>query len=122
MSNHFDRKYFGSVGRYIEYCRSSSIVSPTFDMPKDYKTLWNAGYITPEITVVRLMFKLGGPDEFYGVNKKYELEGMKLPEHSGRDGKHDPRVLLKNEQIKCWLVENINSNPRKRKDKFSMKI
>lgn len=110
MGAWYDPKRDGSIEDYIEYCRNEQIPK-CFKGADHYQQLIDLGYVTPNITSIRIMYGSRG-DEFYGVVDDYKLVGVDVPVHAGKTGIHDPKELLSN--IPCFEIDMINPFPEKR--------
>ena len=93
----------GTIEEYIENCRNERL-------PK----LVDLGYITPNITSIRIMYSSGRGDEFYGIVDDFKLEGIEVHVHAGKKGIHDPKALLSGD-VPHFEVDMMNPHPESRK-------
>lgn len=94
----YEPKRDGPLEEYLKI-RDGFSCFPLFRGYKQFKMLWDLGYLEPHISVIRLMWNLGRGDEHYGVLGEFELEGIENHAHGGEVGTHDVRKLLKRKQI-----------------------
>ena len=64
-------------------------------------------------TCVRLCCLSGGYDQFYVVTDRYDLKGLSLPAHSGREGVFTPTELLDGEDRPEWSIEGLDNSSLK---------
>ncbi len=110
MTVWYNPKRDGTIEEYIKYCRIE-MLPKCFKGYGQFKDLKDKGYITPNITNLRLMYNYARDDEFYGVIDGYRLEGIILNSHSGKEGIHDPKDIL--EDAPYFEIDMINPNPKK---------
>lgn len=108
----YNPKIHGSLEKYLEE-HNGRTVFPLFKGYKHFKMLWDRGYITPEITFIRIMYNVGRGDEYYLVIDEDTLEGVTAGFHSGKPGRHNIKQLLDNSP--SWSTEDLNPNPTPRK-------
>jgi hypothetical protein len=98
----------GELKTYLE--RQDGGTFCLFKGYKQYKMLWDQGFLEPDITHIRLMWNIGRGDEFFGVRGLHEIEGYdNIPFHTARSGIHDPKKVL--EEGPGFEVHYFNPNP-----------
>ncbi|MAG02218.1 hypothetical protein CMI42_02680 [Candidatus Pacearchaeota archaeon] len=108
----YDAQRDGTIEDYIEYCRNERLPK-CFRGPEQFQRLVDLGYITPDITSIRIMYNFGRGDEFYSVVRGFKLEGADVLVHSGKQGIHDPRELLSGD-VPHFEIDNLNPHPEPR--------
>ena len=107
----------GTLDEYLEKRRYGIMpqwgVYPLFKGYDFFQRLWDEGYLEPNVSCIRLMWNWGRYDEHFSITEDGHLEGIQLPAHSGRPGKHDPKKVLS--RGPCWEAQILNRNPKKRK-------
>ncbi len=69
-------------------------VFPIFKGFKQYKMLWEQGFLTPEGSTIRLVWGSGG-GQTYLVKGLHEIEGIDdVMAHAAKSGIHDPEKML----------------------------
>jgi hypothetical protein len=106
----YDPSRDGSIEDYVEHCRNERIPK-CFKGHEQFQQLIDLGYITPNITSIRIMYNFARGDEFYGVVDDFKLEGIILNAHSGKKGIHDPKELL-SEDVPYFEVDMMNPSPQ----------
>ncbi len=102
----------GDLKTYLE-SRDGRTTTYVFKGFKQYKMLWDEGYLEPEISHIRLMWNVGRGDEFFGVKGLHEIEGYdNVPVHTARSGIHDPEKVL--EEGPLFEAHCLNPNPVQR--------
>ena len=96
----------GNIEEYIARCRENMIPF-CFKGLKPFIQLAGLGYITPNLSTVRVIPGLSNPDEFYNVIDGFLLEGISLKEHSGKPGIHKPETLLTKE-ASYWEIKELD--------------
>ena len=105
----YDSSRDGTIKEYIEHCRNE-MISKCFKGHEQFQQLVDLGYITPNITSIRIMYNIYRDDEFYGVINNFQLEGIILNAHSGKEGIHDPKQILSGD-TPYFEVDMMNPNP-----------
>ena len=100
----------GTLDEYIKRFKQNRI-SGYFKGHEQFRQLADSGYLTPNVTSIRIMYGSERDDEFYFVVDDFRLEGAELRAHSGRKGIYDPREVL-SEDTPHFEVEMMNPNPR----------
>ena len=91
----------GTLEEYFETHNGISTFS-RFKGFEHFEMLRKEGWLAPRISVIRLMWNVGRGDEHFGITPDYKLEGMSAPEHGGRSGISEPRVV--SEEGPCFEV------------------
>lgn len=102
----------GTIEEYIQHCKDER-VPKCFKGPEQFQQLVDLGYMTPDITTIRIMYTYSRGDEHYGVNGDFNLEGIVAPQHAGKEGIHNPQELLSG-NTPYFEIDNINPNPEPR--------
>jgi len=89
----YDPSRDGTIEEHIKNCRDKNIPI-NFKGHEQFEQLVNLGYIEPHITAIRIMYNDAKQDEHYGVIDDFQLEGIILNAHSGKQGIHNPKDLL----------------------------
>jgi hypothetical protein len=105
---HYGGHADGDIKQHLKNMHESGAVAPTFKGYEPFKQLWDLGFVTPQITVIRLMFNLGRGDENYSIVDEENLEGVILNCHSGIPGVHNTKELLTNTKAKYWEISGLN--------------
>lgn len=113
-ANWYNSKRDGPIANYIKGCKQNNI-NPGFKGSKHYQTLWDAGYLEPELTYIRMMWGDARDDEHYVVLGEREMEGVQLMAHSGKNGVHDPKDILDAEGAPFWEAQHLSRYPEPRK-------
>jgi len=108
----YDPSRNGTIEEYINHCRTER-VPKCFKGPEQFQQLVDLGYITPNITSIRIMYIYSRDDEFYGVVDDFKLEGVQRPSHSGKEGIHNPEELLCGD-TPYFEVDMMNPHPEPR--------
>lgn len=108
----YDPSRDGTIEEYIEHCRNERIPK-CFRGPEQFQQLVDLGYITPNITSIRIMYSSGRGDEFYGVVDDFKLEGIEVAVHCGKKGIHDPKELLSGD-VPHFEADMLNPYPEPR--------
>jgi hypothetical protein len=108
----YDPSRDGTIEEYIEHCRNERIPK-CFRGPEQFQQLVDLGYITPNITSIRIMYCSGRGDEFYGVVDDFKLQGIEVAVHCGKKGIHDPKELLSRD-VPHFEVDMLNPYPEPR--------
>ena len=99
----------GPLENYLESRRFGimppNAVYPLFKGYEHFQQLWDKGYLEPNVSCIRLMWNIGRHDEHFGVIGEDTIEGIELPAHSGRPGRHSAREILSNGP--CWEVHYL---------------
>ena len=106
----YDPSRDGTIAEYIMYCRNER-VPRCFKGHEQFQQLIDLGYITPNITSIRIMYNINREDEFYGVVDNFQLEGVILKAHSGKGGIHNPKELL-SKDTPYFEIDMMNPNPK----------
>jgi hypothetical protein len=106
----YNPKRDGSLEEFLEKFDFSC--TPLFKGYEHYKLLWDKGYLEKDISIIRLMWNMGRDDEHFIVIGEYQIQGLRLPAHSGREGIYDPRILLEEKDCPSWEAQSLNPNPK----------
>ena len=104
----------GSLAKYLSEKEDSIYTFPLFKGLLPYQELIKRGYLTPNISVIRLMWSSGRGDEHFGVVDNFQLEGIEVQVHAGRKGIHRPEDIF-TDKAPCWEAQMLNS-PKIRDD------
>tara|TARA_Y100000034_G_C6907867_1_gene421894 strand:- start:6362 stop:6709 length:348 start_codon:yes stop_codon:yes gene_type:complete len=110
----YDPKINGTIEEYIEFCKSNQM-GISFKGPEQFQQLVNLGYITPHITSIRLMYGMGSAG-FYQVIDNFQLEGVDVSVHAGKEGIHNPKELLSGD-VPHFEVSMMNPHPTPLEDR-----
>ena len=105
----YDQKRNGDLAEYLKE-HNGSRASNLFRGFRQYRMLWQKGYLEPGISVIRIMYHTGRGDEHYLVVGENELQGIDVPYHPGKLGIHNPRKLLSGE-CPAWEAQSLNPHP-----------
>ena len=96
-------------GSLEDYLKTHDGIScfPLFKGIKIYEKLLKEGYLIPNYSTIRLMWNVGREDEHFLVLEDSKLEGLSLSAHSGREGIHDYKKILK--KI-CFEAQHLKIN------------
>ena len=105
----YDSRRDGDLADYLRE-HNGSRASNLFKGFKQYRMLWQKGYLEPEVSIIRIMYDVGRGDEHYLVVGENKLKGIDVPYHPGKSGIHDPRKLL-SRGCPAWEAQSLNPHP-----------
>lgn len=89
----YNPKKDGTLEAYLE-THDGNIACPLFKGFDHFEMLRSEGWLGPRFSIIRLMWNVGRGDEHFGITEDWKLEGIPLEHHGGREGIHDPRIVL----------------------------
>jgi hypothetical protein len=110
-STGYDPSSDGSLDAYLRRQFDNNGTYCLFRGYKHFRMLWKEGYVIPGMTAIRLMYNFGREDEHYLVIDEKTLEGIILPAHAGKPGRHLVRKIL-NRSTPLWEAHDLDEQKR----------